>query len=112
MINTLKLFNETYDTLSFDQKKKYLNEILESIIYDGNKIHINFKIKKLDNAFSVLSSLFSKYKPCQFKWTCFCMTYKQLFSPAQNRLSTPSTLRSLVLGATDRYLMEFPLLPA
>lgn len=45
MINTLKLFNETYDTLSFDQKKKYLNEILESIIYDGNKIHINFKIK-------------------------------------------------------------------
>ena len=39
-------------------------------------------------------------------------TNKPLFSPAQNRLSTLSTLRALVLGATDRYLIEFPLLPA
>lgn len=46
VVNTLKIFNETYDTLSFDQKKKYLNELLESIIYDGHTIHINFKIKK------------------------------------------------------------------
>lgn len=46
VVNTLKIFNETYDTLSFDQKKKYLNELLDSIIYDGTKIHIKFKIKK------------------------------------------------------------------
>ena len=39
-------------------------------------------------------------------------TNKPLFSPAQNKLSTPSTFISLVLGATERYLIELPLLPA
>ena len=39
-------------------------------------------------------------------------TNKPLFSPAQNKLSIPITFKSFVLGATDKYLIEFPLLPA
>ena len=34
------------------------------------------------------------------------------FSPAQNKLFTPTTLMSSVLGATDKYLIELPLPPA
>ena len=48
IIKDLEDFNKNVDTLSFECKKKYLNELLDSIVYDyeSGKIEISFKIKK------------------------------------------------------------------
>lgn len=45
-VSLLKNFNETYKTLKFDEKKRYLNALLESITYDNNSFHIKFNTKK------------------------------------------------------------------
>lgn len=46
-VSLLKNFNETYNTLKFDEKKRYLNALLESITYDNNNFHIKFNVKKI-----------------------------------------------------------------
>lgn len=48
IIYRLETFNNTIDDLPFDFKKKYLNELLESVIYDGHTglISVTFKLKK------------------------------------------------------------------
>lgn len=46
IINFLSEFNKVYDSLSYEDKKKSLNELLSSIIYDNNKLHLRFNIKK------------------------------------------------------------------
>lgn len=45
-INLLNDFIETFDVLDYDDKKKSLNNLLETIIYNDNKLHIKFSIKK------------------------------------------------------------------
>lgn len=49
ILNTISLLNNfitTYNNISFEEKKKYLNELIDSIIYSDNKIHIKYNIKK------------------------------------------------------------------
>ncbi|MBU5486980.1 recombinase family protein [Clostridium sp. MSJ-8] len=46
IINRLDNFNSVYDDLDFDTKKIALNDLLESIIYDGKKFHLKFNVKK------------------------------------------------------------------
>jgi DNA invertase Pin-like site-specific DNA recombinase len=46
IVSYLNEFNTTYDDLSYDYKKKSINKLLESIIYDNNKLHLRFNIKK------------------------------------------------------------------
>lgn len=46
IVSLLQNFNSMYDNMDFDEKKKYLNKILESITCDNDKLHIKFKIKK------------------------------------------------------------------
>ena len=45
-ICSLERFNASYDKLSFEDKKKALNDLLDSIIIDDCKIHLKFNIKK------------------------------------------------------------------
>lgn len=49
IMSDLNTFNDTYDELTHEDKKKYLNDLLESIIYDHGVMHINFKVKKKSN---------------------------------------------------------------
>lgn len=77
IINTLDKFNITYEGLAFEEKKKYLNELFSSIVYDGTKFNIKFNIKKkLDNAFNTLSSLSDKYNVCHFRPSRFCSLFQ------------------------------------
>lgn len=46
ILNNLSQFNQTIDTLPYDDKKKSINNLLESIICDNNKLHLRFNIKK------------------------------------------------------------------
>lgn len=46
VINTLEKFNTAYKDLVFDEKKRYLNELFRSIVYDGSKFYIDFNVKK------------------------------------------------------------------
>jgi len=77
IVNTLEAFNNTYDSLTFDEKKKSLNKLFDVIIYDGSRFRIKFNVKKkLVNAIEALSSLSDKYNVCQFRPSYFCMPYK------------------------------------
>lgn len=49
ILNTISLLNDfikTYNYISFEEKKKYLNELISSITYSGSEIHIKYNIKK------------------------------------------------------------------
>ena len=46
MINTFNDFISLYDTLSIDEKQKRLKTLFKEILYDGNKIHVKFNLKK------------------------------------------------------------------
>jgi len=46
IMSYLNDFNTTCASLSYDDKKKSINKLLESIIYDNNKLHLRFNIKK------------------------------------------------------------------
>ena len=46
IINKLDNFNNLYDDLDFDAKKITLNNLLESIVYDDEKLHLKFNVKK------------------------------------------------------------------
>ncbi|WP_294378683.1 recombinase zinc beta ribbon domain-containing protein [uncultured Clostridium sp.] len=77
IVNLLDDFLNSYDSLTFEEKQKQLKVLINKIIYDGIKIHVEFRLKKkLDSIFNILSSLFLKYKTCQTSLTRFCMTYK------------------------------------
>ena len=77
VINKLEEFNDTYSTLTFDEKKKSLNELFSALVYDGNKFHIEFKVKKkLDDAFETLSSLSDNCEGCQTRPSYRSMLFK------------------------------------
>ncbi|MDU1339399.1 MAG: recombinase family protein [Clostridium butyricum] len=77
IINNFNDFLNSYDNLTFEKKQKKLNILINKIIYDGNKIHVEFNLKKkLDSILNILSSLFSKYKACQISPARFCMANK------------------------------------
>ncbi len=46
IISILDDFNETFDMLPFDGKKKKLNNLFESIVYNNDDFDLNFKLKK------------------------------------------------------------------
>ncbi|WP_294156194.1 recombinase family protein [uncultured Clostridium sp.] len=46
IVSLLETFNNAYDNMNFVEKKKCLNELLSSITYDGEKLHIEFNVKK------------------------------------------------------------------
>lgn len=46
IISSINKFNETYETLPYDDKKKSLNKLLEHITYDNTNLHLKFNLKK------------------------------------------------------------------
>jgi len=67
IVTLLNDFNTRYDNLNYDEKKKYLNRLLNSISFKDDELHIEFNIKKkLKNSIDILSKSLNK-KQCQIR---------------------------------------------
>lgn len=73
---SLEDFCKNFDKLTFEEKKKRLSYLIDTIIYDEGTFSINFNIKKkLDNCFNLLSNLSNKFLS-HFSTSCRSYMYR------------------------------------
>ncbi|WP_459482059.1 recombinase family protein [Clostridium saccharoperbutylacetonicum] len=77
IIDILDDFNKSFDTLPFEDKKKKLNNLFESIVYSNGTFEVSWNLKKkLDGSINELSSLYQKYSLSQLRTSSICMSNK------------------------------------